>query len=181
MGAPELLHNLRDAGLVLTLTPAGGLHVAPRAALTDDHRATIHTERDALVLALQAEAEQAPAPRRNGNPPTAPEIDPDRWCWPHSLAMNSHEIDTFTARLVRFTDKGVRHDDAEALADKLVLRDREGDDRRLCLECAHLQSAGRCGNWRRADVARDGLARELVLRVQRCPGYTSGLSMKGVK
>ena len=29
-GVPELLHHLRGAGLVLTLTPAGGLHVAPR-------------------------------------------------------------------------------------------------------------------------------------------------------
>ena len=56
MGAPELLHHLRGAGLVLTLTPAGGLRVAPRTALTDDHRAAIRTERDALVLALQAEA-----------------------------------------------------------------------------------------------------------------------------
>ena len=43
MGAPELLHHLRAAGLVLTLTPAGGLHVAPRSALTDDRRATIRT------------------------------------------------------------------------------------------------------------------------------------------
>jgi hypothetical protein len=55
MGAPELLHHLRGAGLVLTLATGGGLHVAPRTALTDDHRAAIRTERDALVLALQAE------------------------------------------------------------------------------------------------------------------------------
>jgi len=58
MGAPALLHRLRGAGLVLTLTPAGGLHVAPRDALTDDHRAAIRAERDALVLALQAEAQR---------------------------------------------------------------------------------------------------------------------------
>ena len=58
MGAPELLHDLRGAGLVLTLTPTGGLHVAPRTALTDDHRAEIRTERDALVLALEAEAQR---------------------------------------------------------------------------------------------------------------------------
>lgn len=55
MGAPELLHHLRGAGLVLTLTPAGGLHVAPRTALNDDHRAAIRAERGAIVLALQAE------------------------------------------------------------------------------------------------------------------------------
>ena len=64
--------------------------------------------------------------------------DPDRWAWPHSEAMNGREIDTFTARLARFTDKGLMLDDAEKLADKLVTRDRESDDRRLCLECVHL-------------------------------------------
>ena len=61
MGAPELLHHLRGAGLVLTLTPAGGLHVAPRNALTDDHRAAIRAERDALVLALMAAEHEADA------------------------------------------------------------------------------------------------------------------------
>lgn len=51
--------------------------------------------------------------------------DPDRYCWPHSTAMNTREIDLFAARLAKFTDMGVPHADAEALADKLVLRDRE--------------------------------------------------------
>lgn len=100
-------------------------------------------------------------------------IDPDRWCWPHSPAMNSREIDTFTARLARFTEKGVSLGDAEPLADRLVIRDREGDDRRLCLECAHLQGYNRwrCGNWQAASVARQGLARDLVLILQRCSGF----------
>ena len=61
MGAPDLLLNLRGAGLALTVTPAGGLHVAPRSALTNDHRAAIRAERDALVLALQAEASSPPS------------------------------------------------------------------------------------------------------------------------
>lgn len=56
MGAPDLLLHLRGAGLMLTVTPAGGLHVAPRSALTEDHRAAIRAERDALVLLLQAQA-----------------------------------------------------------------------------------------------------------------------------
>lgn len=114
-------------------------------------------------------------PAANDGPPPAiaPATDPDRWCWPHSIAMNGREIDTFTARLARFTDRGLNLDDAERLADKLVQRDREGDDRRLCLECAHLQGWGRwkCGNWQAADVARQGLARDLVMTLQRCPGY----------
>lgn len=103
----------------------------------------------------------------------APAADPDRWCWPHSPAMNSREIGTFTDRLARFTGKGLTLEDGERLADKLVTRDREGDDRRLCLECAHLQGYNRwrCGNWRVADVAPQGLARDLVLMLQRCSGF----------
>lgn len=99
--------------------------------------------------------------------------DPDRWCWPHSAAMNGQEIDTFTERLARFTDKGASLEEAERLADKLVIRDREGDDRRLCLECAHLkgQNPWGCGNGRQAGVCDAALARDLVLMLQRCEGF----------
>jgi hypothetical protein len=37
----------------------------------------------------------------------------DACCWPHSTAMNGAEIDTFTARVARFTDKGLSLIDAE--------------------------------------------------------------------
>ena len=79
-------------------------------------------------------------PKTGGNLSAAndPAPYPDRWCWPHSEAMNGREIDTFMARVARFTGKGLGLDDAEALADKLVRRDREPDDRGLCLECIHL-------------------------------------------
>lgn len=104
-----------------------------------------------------------------------PATDPDRWCWPHSEAMNGREIDTFKARLARFTDKGLTLADAEREADRLVIRDREGDDRRLCLECVHLHGAGhwRCVNWKTADVAQRELARDLAMTLQRCSGYGS--------
>lgn len=98
--------------------------------------------------------------------------DFDRWNWPNSPAMNRVEVDTFVGRLARFTDRGLIVPVAEALADKLVIRDREADDRRVCLECAHLQGfTFHCGNWRRAEVARDRLAGELVLMLQRCAGF----------
>ena len=107
-------------------------------------------------------------------------LDPDRHCWPHSEAMNGREIDTFTARLAGFTGKGLALVDCEALADQLVKRDREADDRRLCLECVHLAGhaqAWRCTNWQRAAVAlqaRDsGLPDELVRLLQRCDGFTA--------
>ena len=103
--------------------------------------------------------------------------DPDRWCWPHGQAMNTAEIDTFMARLARFTDKGLTLDDAEALADKLVQRDREMDDRCICVECAHLQGFGR---WRCSNTVMAGIGLHkadtqlpscLTHQSQRCAGF----------
>ena len=93
--------------------------------------------------------------------------------------MTGAEIDNFTARLARFTNKGLSLEDAEALADKLVTRDRESDDRRLCLECFHLSGQfGKtwdCRNWQRAGLAiraRDAqLSAALVFQLQRCDGF----------
>jgi len=107
--------------------------------------------------------------------------DPDRWCWPHSSAMNGAEIGSFTMRLHKFTNKGLTRNDGEALADKLVLRDRDQDDRRVCLECKHFAGHGagswRCGNWQAAGVAihsREALLpANLVWQLQRCDGFTA--------
>jgi hypothetical protein len=105
--------------------------------------------------------------------------DPDPWCWPHNSAMTGAEIDTFTMRQALFTDKGMSLDEAELLADKLVLRDRHADDRRLCLECSNLQghrpSAWRCSDWQRAGISHRvndaQLSAALVLQLQRCGGF----------
>jgi hypothetical protein len=102
--------------------------------------------------------------------------DPDRWCWPNSPAMNSREIEIFHARLYRFTDKGLEYDDAERYADKLVMRDRELDDRRLCLECAHLNGRWRCGNWKAAHAGGYDLSRDGILLLQRCKGFTNAVA-----
>lgn len=163
MGAPDLLRHLRAAGLVLTLNPAGGLHVAPRSALTDDLRAAIRAERDALVLALQAEASP---PRRSGNPLMTPEESDE--C--HAGGWDDTEIDAFTAREARFTRMG--RADADHLAERLTLRDRDGDDRRLCLECTWLGDTGRClaaatGRMPGADLRLEPVA--IVL--QRCDAF----------
>lgn len=110
--------------------------------------------------------------------------DPNRWCWPHSSAMNGAEIDTFSARLHQFTNIGLTINDSETLADKLVRRDRESDDRRCCLECSHLKCQGagswRCGNWQVAGVAirsQDAhLPPVLVAQLQRCDGFLATLT-----
>jgi hypothetical protein len=112
-----------------------------------------------------------------------PGNDPDRWCWPHITAMNGSEIDLFTARLARFTDKGVIQIDAESLSDMLVIRDRDDDDRALCLECTHLagwRTSWCCGNWQAAGIAhraRDAqLPADLVMKLQRCGGLTNAFT-----
>lgn len=140
----------------------------PATLATDNPQPTQSVAAVATVAVASAVDEAA-------NEPTP---DPDRWCWPASAAMNGAEIDTFTARVVRFTDKGVSLVDAERLSDKLAMRDREDDDRRLCLECVHLRCAGRwrCGNWVQSGVAirpqDTQLPGELVLRLQRCDGFS---------
>lgn len=106
--------------------------------------------------------------------------NPDAYCWPSSMAMNSAEIDLFMARLDRFANKGLSLHERETLADKLVIRDREADDRLSCLECRHLSGTGRaiwrCGNSQAAGVAihpRDTqLPADWVMQLQRCPGFT---------
>ena len=99
-------------------------------------------------------------------------------CWPHGEAWNTVEVDCFHGRMAAFTGQGVDLAQSEALAQKLVYRDREGDDRRLCLECAHLHrlNGGHCANGQRAGVsirASDAhLGCEFVMRLQRCDGFT---------
>lgn len=100
----------------------------------------------------------------------------DRWCWPHSSAMNGGEIDTFIRRLSVFAKRGLSLDDRESLADRLVIRDRESDNRRACLECMHFNSQVEtqgCGNWEEVGIkAKDSqLSREQVRSLQLCNGF----------
>jgi hypothetical protein len=140
------------------------------------------TETTKTLSVVFVAPDMAPLHKTGGNPAANDASpDPDRWCWPHSSAMNGAEIDTLTTRQALFTDKGMSLDEAEALADKLVLRDRDADDRRLCLECSNFQghrtSAWRCGEWQRAGIAQQAkdaqLSAALVLQLQRCSGFKS--------
>ena len=44
----------------------------------------------------------------------------------------------FAFRVGLFTRRGMTQPDAETLADRLFERDAERDDRRVCVECAHI-------------------------------------------
>jgi hypothetical protein len=106
--------------------------------------------------------------------------DPDRWCWPHSSAMTGREIDTMVERTNLFNRRGLPALDAELLADKMVTRDREADERRLCLECAHLsrESGLRCAQWQRAGLGAPGIPAGLHLVLQRCDGFKDQTSQR---
>lgn len=164
MGAPDLIQWLRRDGFALALLPSGGLAVQPASKLTDEHRAALRLHRDALVLALTDDA--------NLKEPEAD--DPDRHSWPHTTAMNTAEIDTLNARVHQFTRHGLDQPQAEGLADGLVIRDRDGDDRRLCLECLHLRGGGRswaCNQWRAAGLAGAIVLADEANKMQRCRAF----------
>ncbi len=100
--------------------------------------------------------------------------DPDLWCWPHSSAMNCVEIDRFTGRVLRLQNLGVDLLKAEGLAETLLKRDREADDRRMCAECSNL--VGRqCRNPQGAELGlpshRTADVSPIRFMLQRCAGF----------
>lgn len=62
------------------------------------------------------------------------DYDPDRWCRPHSDAMNSAEIALFIDRVALCIAQGMTEAQAEAMADSLVQRDRHPEDWREAFE-----------------------------------------------
>ena len=84
------------------------------------------------------------------------------------------EIDRFNGRLALFTAKGLTSTEAGALANKLLIRDCDGDDRRVCLECSHLSGwAGRrqCRGLHHAGMGGPLVLAGQVVMLQRCDGF----------
>lgn len=160
----EVVDALRAAGLSLTAT-GQVLKVTPASVLTDELRELIRARKADLMRWLAVE--------------NNPGADLDRWCWPHSNAMNGAELGRSAVRLAKFIDQGLSLIEAEALADKLVVRDRDGDDRRLCLECAHL-CGRRCAAWRVAAVGGPVLSTALLTLPQRCAAFNAGSTKEDV-
>ena len=167
MGAADLLDHLHAAGLHLALSD-DKIVVTPRAKLTDDLRQTIKAHRAGLVLAL------APT-RRSGNLLMTALQAHD--C--HAGAWDDAEISAFTTRVMLFIRRRIGADAADDLAERLTLRDREHDDRRMCVECGELARDGRCqaaerGVLQGADRRLEPMQKQLV----RCPkfGLRKGLA-----
>jgi hypothetical protein len=94
----------------------------------------------------------APADRlsETSPPPGNPYLTVDQANECHACGWSDDEIATFLARAARF--RQLRRVDAEHLAERLTLRDRQADDRRMCLECRELEISGRCGAARRGEI-----------------------------
>lgn len=75
--------------------------------------------------------------------------------------MTERECNRFQARLRLFARRGLDAVTAFDVAERLWQRDRDYDDRRLCVECAHLMRGWRCKK------------KEAVLAdvLQRCPAF----------
>ncbi len=108
------------------------------------------------------------------------QLTPGRGCRPLGEAMNGGESELIKGHQALFSERDLTLDVAEVLADRLVQRDRNANDRRLCLECRHLSGRGtgprRCGNWHKARVAlraQDAeLPRAFIQLPQRCDGFS---------
>ena len=87
-----------------------------------------------------------------------------------AVAWTDGDIARFLDRRARLMRWGWPETDAEQLADRLVRRDREADDRVSCTDCRHYRP-GCCGNHKRAGLSMADVGRDLVAMLQRCPGF----------
>jgi TubC N-terminal docking domain len=138
MGARELLVTAQEAGLSIVAS-GDNLVVRPAAKLTDPLRQALKAAKPELLALLN----------------TSPGWSDD----------DIHRFNTRRARLLRW---GWSEPQAEALAERLTLRDR--DDRIACIECSAYRP-GRCANHRSAGLGTAELGRDLAMLLQRCPGF----------
>ena len=104
--------------------------------------------------------------RRSGNPYMTPEQGDE--C--HEGGWDDAEIEVFMARSTRFRHRG--RSDAEHLAERLTLRDRHADDRRMCVECRELEASGRCAAARRGAITSTDRRLEPMPNIlMRCPAF----------
>ena len=88
----------------------------------------------------------------------------------HAIVQLMYELETMARRVAVFHRRGIRLDEAETLADSLVKRDRDLDNRRLCLECGALRPGLVCSVPTKAGAGRT--VSGLVKMPQHCPGFS---------
>ncbi len=150
MGARELLSDLADAGLSIS-AEGGHLVIRPASKLTDHMRAALRDAKPELLALLRSGSDAAP-------------------CDTAAVGWTDADIARFIDRRGRLLRWGWPEAEAEKLADRLVQRDREHDERVSCTDCQHFRP-GRCGDHRRAGLTAPDVGRDLASLLQRCPGF----------
>ena len=123
------------------------LHLLRRGTCGNPVAAGLLSAEDGFGIVWPPDGYGATCPAFTGKIPTAAADRPHRLTGDevdrcHAPCWDDAEIAAFTARTERFALLG--RADADGLAERLTLRDRDGDDRRLCLECAWLGNTGCC-------------------------------------
>ena len=166
MGANDLLKELNGEGFALS-TNGGRLIVLPASKLTDTMRAALRAAKPELLALLAGTA----APTAS----TAPVQDrpyklaPAQAAHAHAQPWDDAACARFVARATLLLRRHVIVENAEDIAERLHLRDVDGDKRVVCLECSHHQP-GRCGNHLGAKLHSAEVGRDLATRLQHCPG-----------
>jgi hypothetical protein len=150
MGARELLADLSETGLSVT-ADGNRLVVRPASKLTEPIRSALRDAKPELLALLKSTC---------ATPDHLPAV-----CWADA------DIERFQSRRDRLMRWGWAEPEAEALAERLVKRDREQDDDRVsCADCRHCRP-GRCCNHRRAGLHSPDIGRPLMALLQRCRGF----------
>ncbi len=148
----------------MSLTSDDRLQISPATKLSDDDRSLIVANKSGLIDWLKKAANDsimvaaltAPSGYEKRNHHGA-----DNW--------SDSEIEAFNRRVVQFQNQGIDLSKAEAIAETLLVRDRDTDDRRMCVECLSLAKFN-CTTPKAADLTtRD--VRPIRFMLQRCDGF----------
>jgi hypothetical protein len=112
--AQQPVHLHRSGCATQTATPAQHTSCAP-LGIEDTNATVAQRASDAVALADAAE-----------------------------VSWSDADITRFLQRKERLIRWGRSEEEAERIAERLVRRDRDGDDRRMCVECSFLGNSGRC-------------------------------------
>ncbi len=172
MSAEAVLNDLLAKGIRPSVTPDKTGIVVPRGSLTPDLKAAILANKPELIRLISVAAPRSPASLPAATP--APTTADTRKVGEVIQKATRHVL-----RVERFVWLGLPTGEAEALAERLALRDRDFDNRTACAECANLTGrpgAWRCTNYRTAGVGAPSLPGVFVAQMlQHCRGFKEGI------
>jgi len=143
MNPSSILSTLKDAGVTVSLAPPNGVNLKPTALVTQHLINLVKVHKWELLEALDGAT--------TANKPTP---------------VSRQEVARFKKPMVLFFGRK----DAKELAQRLQRRDRDKDDRRMCVECAHFTANTSCRNHKVAEVP-PMVGSDFSVMLQRCRGF----------